>query len=220
MSSGEATKPLPRPALTLVALAAGLEALLILADGPLGLGQARRLAFAYGAFWPGLLRDWTPLYPGQTWAMFFTYAVLHGNFLHLVFNMLILVHLSRETSARVGPWGFLLFCAVSAAGGGAGYVVLSSNTQPMVGASGIVFGLFGATMFWEAQRRKADGLSLKPVLRLGLGLVLLNFVLWVLLQGMLAWHAHLGGFVAGLAAAWLATPSVHYRWRPPSNRHP
>lgn len=209
------TAALAPPVLAVVAVCAVIETVLTLSGGPSGTGGLRRTAFVYGAFWPGLLGGWEPVFPGQRVTMFLSHAFLHGGLLHMIFNMLVLVHLSRETVERVGNAGFALFFAVSAAGGAAAFWLLSSAPGPMVGASGAVFGLFGATMFWDWQRRRAAGAPVQPVLRMGLGLVVLNVILWVLVQGMLAWEAHLGGFLAGVGAAWLATPTLAHRWRGP-----
>jgi membrane associated rhomboid family serine protease len=125
----------------------------------------------------------------------------------MAFNMLILLHLGREAVARLGTPGFLLLFAVSSAGGGLAYWLLGDGETPMLGASGVVFGLFGATMWWDIQRRRAAGASLEPVLRLAGGLVLMNGLLWLLVSGMLAWQAHLGGFVGGMALAAIVTPA-------------
>jgi membrane associated rhomboid family serine protease len=204
---------LPPAVLAMVAVCAALEIVFTLTGGPSGDSALRRLAYVHGAFWPGLLQGWEPVFPGQRITMFLTYAVLHGGLMHMLFNMLILVHLSRETVARVGNAGFALFVAVTALGGSVAFWLISSATGPMVGASGVVFGLFGATMFWDWQRRRALGAPIQPVLRMALGLVVLNAILWVLVQGTLAWEAHLGGFLAGIAAAAIATPTLAHRYR-------
>lgn len=208
--------PAHSPAVLGVAgLCAVLEAAFTLLETPLfGLGEVRRQAILHGAFWPGLLAGWEPIFPGQKLTMFFSYAVLHAGLMHMIFNMLILLHLGRETVERLGHWGFLLLFAVSSAGGGAAFWLLSDAAGPMLGASGAVFGLFGATMFWDWQRRRVRGEPVQPVLRMGLGLVAMNVILWVMVGGFLAWEAHLGGFLAGLALARLATPTpAHHAGR-------
>lgn len=205
-----------RPApvvMAIVATCALIETVLTLSGGMAGSGTLRRGAFMLAGFWPGLLSGWDPIWPGQPALMFVTYALLHGGLMHMIFNMLILVHLSRETVARVGSWGFVLFFALTSAGGGAAFWLLSSNPGPMVGASGAVFGLFGATMFWDFQRRRALDAPLNPVWRLALGLVAMNVILYLMVGGYLAWQAHLGGFLAGWAAAWIATPTLTHRFR-------
>jgi len=205
------TAPSARPAPVLLVIA-GLCALFELAftltdAGALGLPRLRNAGILHGAFWPGLLGDWTPLFPGQRLTMLVSYAFVHGGLLHMAFNMLILLHLGREAVARLGTPGFLLLFAVSSAGGGLAYWLLGDGETPMLGASGVVFGLFGATMWWDIQRRRAAGASLEPVLRLAGGLVLMNGLLSLLVSGMLAWQAHLGGFVGGMALAAIVTPA-------------
>ena len=213
-------RPLPlsgRPApvvLAIAGLCAGLEIVFTLADLA-GYSDIRRAAIIYGAFWPQLLGDWQPVFPGQRVSMFLSYALLHGSFLHMLFNMLILLHLGRETVMRLGQAGFVLVFALCAIGGGAGFALLNGGSAPMLGASGAVFGLFGTSVFWELQVRRAHGASFEPVLRLVLGLVVMNVVLFFLVGGMLAWQAHLGGFVTGFILAWLVTPTLRHRWRRP-----
>ena len=199
--------------LGLIALCAVPEAVLTLTALPsLGL-NLRDWALVFGAFWPGLLRDWQPIYPGQPLAMFVTHAFLHGGLLHMVFNMIMLAHLGREGAARLGQGGFLLLYLLSAAGGGVAFWLLSSGDAPMVGASGAIFGLFGMTQWWDWQRRRAAGAPTGPVWRLAIGLVVMNVLLWLLVDGMLAWQAHLGGYVTGLVLAALVTPTLRHRAR-------
>jgi len=179
----------------------------------------RDVAMMYGAFWPRLLTDWSPVFQGQNISMFVTYAFLHGGFLHMLFNMLILLHLGRETVIRLGPKGFLLAFVITSAFGAGTYALLATSAAPMLGASGAVFGLFGTTLYWDFQRRRHLGASLEPVWRTLIGLVVMNVVLFFLVDGMLAWQAHLGGFLAGLALARVVTPTVSHGYRP-SLRNP
>jgi len=198
--------------LWLVALTCAPEILLTLGEsGLLGFERLRGVFLMYGAFWDGLLRGWEPVYPGQQVAMFFTYAALHGSFIHLLGNMVAVLALGGIVVARVGGGGFLLLYAVSVFTGGMGYALLSNADAPMVGASGAVFGLIGAWKFWEWQLRHHLGSPMRPLWRSLLGLAVLNVVLWLMLSGMLAWEAHLGGFVGGVLFAAIATPSLRYR---------
>ncbi|WP_227427162.1 rhomboid family intramembrane serine protease [Roseibaca sp. Y0-43] len=198
--------------LWLVALTCVPEILLTLGEtGLLGFERLRGVFLMYGAFWNGLLSGWEPVYPGQPIAMFFTHAFLHGSLLHLLGNMVAVLALGGIVVARVGPKGFLLLYAVSAFAGGAGFALLSNSETPMVGASGAVFGLIGAWKFWEWQLRHHLGSPMRPLWRSLVGLALLNVVLWLLMSGMLAWEAHLGGFVGGVLFAAIATPSLGHR---------
>jgi membrane associated rhomboid family serine protease len=183
-------------------LCTAVEVALQLADaGVLPVSRLRALAYEYGGFWPGLLRDWRPNFPGQSVAMFATYALLHAGLMHLAMNMVTLVSLGCEAVRRVGQVRFLLVYGLSALGGAVGFGLLAPTLRPMVGASGALFGLAGALAVWEWQARREEGLPVGPVLRFVLFLVLLNIGLWWAMQGQLAWETHLGGFLAGAAAA-------------------
>lgn len=177
------------------------ELLLSAADrGLVGSANWRPLAYQYGAFWVGLLHDWRPNYIGQPVAMFVTYAFLHGGFAHLAGNMLALVGLGTATLRRTGSGRFAIIYLVSAVGGGLGFGLLSTSVQPMVGASGALFGLAGALTCWEWLDRRATRQPLRPVFYTIAAYMALNLVLWALLAGQLAWETHLGGFIAGGAA--------------------
>lgn len=198
--------------LWLAALTAIPEIVLTLGEtGLLGFERLRGMFLMYGAFWNGLLTGWEPIYPGQPVTMFFTYAGLHGSLLHMLGNMVVVLALGGIVVARIGARGFLLLYAVSVFAGGLGFALLSSADAPMVGASGAVFGLIGAWKFWEWQLRHHLGSPMRPLWRSLVGLAVLNVVLWLLLSGMLAWEAHLGGFIGGVVFAAIATPTLRYR---------
>ncbi len=184
-----------------------IEATLQLADaGLIPVPRLRQTVYEYGGFWPGLLRDWRPNFPGQAAAMFLTHAVLHAGALHLAVNMVTLVSLGREVVRRAGQGRFLAVYALSVLGGGVGFGLLAPTLRPMVGASGALFGLAGALAAWEWTARRDEGLPQGPVVRFVLFLAGLNLVLWWAMRGQLAWETHLGGFVAGALAAWLLVP--------------
>lgn len=200
--------------LVIVAICAVMETVLTLASIPaIGLEALRGMAFMHGAFWVRLMSDWEPIFAVQPGAMYLTYAFLHGSFLHMLFNMLMLLHLGRESVARLGSYGFALLFAVTSIGGAVCFALLTTSDWPMLGASGVVFGLFGATGYWDFQRRRAIGASMKPVRSLLIGLVIMNVVLALMLQGSLAWQTHLGGFISGVVFAHVVTPTLRHRFR-------
>ncbi len=206
------TKANSRAVIWLVGLSCLPEIILTLIEAsPFAAGNLRGTALMLGAFWNGLLQGWEPVYPFQREAMFLTYAMLHGGLLHLIGNMIAVLALGGIAVARIGERGFLLLYAVTAIGGAAGFALLSSSEAPMVGASGAVFGLIGAWKFWEWQLRQHLGSSMRPLWRSLVGLALLNVILWLALSGLLAWEAHLGGFVAGVIFAAIVTPTMRYR---------
>ncbi|OWJ77755.1 rhomboid family intramembrane serine protease (plasmid) [Haematobacter massiliensis] len=164
----------------------------------------RLWAWQHGGFWTGLLGNWRPNYAAQPWLMFLTYGFLHGGVIHFGVNMLTLFSLAPPLVERMGQGRFLLLYMASMIGGGLGFALLSQSPQPMVGASGALFGLAGAVMALSWQYLRARGESLRPVIRSLLWLAGLNLVLWWAMSGMLAWETHLGGFVVGwLMGLWL-----------------
>lgn len=192
-----------------LAVAVALPELVVLgADlGLWGTVLWRPLSYQYGAFWAGLLHGWTPNYAVQPVTMFLTHAVLHSGPGHLIGNLLGILPLGRLAAERLGRAGFLLACLLIVLGGGLAFGLLSRSPQPMVGASGLVFGLAGIWAWGLVQDRRSEGRgvwgALWPFAAITLGLALFNLVSFVLLRGLLAWETHLGGYLAGvLCALW------------------
>lgn len=206
--------PLPRlvPRLPIViglviAACTLVEGALILGDfGMLGLPRLRQTAYEYAGFWPGLLGGWTPNYGTQPYAMFLSYAFLHTDIKHFVFNMITLYSLGGAVWDRVGTRGFLILYVAAILGGGLGFGLLADTLRPMVGASGGLFGLAGGILAWNYVDRFTESRQLWPIVWIILGLLFLNLALWWLMDGLLAWETHLGGFVFGWIAALLIDP--------------
>ena len=197
----------PPVLLALVALCVGIEAVLLLADyGFLTGTRLRAKAYEYAGFWPGLLHGWQPNYTSQPYLMFLTYAFLHGGVVHLIVNMITLVSLGRAVCDRVGGGGFLAVYAAAVLGGALIFGLLTRSTQPMVGASGGLFGLAGAVLAWNYIDRFNARRRLWPVARVILLLVALNLALWWAMDGLLAWQTHLGGFIGGWISALVINP--------------
>lgn len=162
----------------------------------------RGLAYQYGGFWRGLLDNWQPNYAAQPVVMFASYGFLHGGLTHLLLNMITLVSLGRFVIERVGQLRFAVIYALSLLGGAVGFAFLSTAVQPMVGASGALFGLAGVLTGWEYTARRLAREGIGPVLRVVVLLILLNLVMYWGMGGNLAWETHLGGFLAGWLAGW------------------
>lgn len=168
----------------------------------LGARRWRGLAYEYGGFWRGLLGSWQPNYTGQPVAMFASYGFLHGGIIHLLVNMITLISLGRLVIERVGQLRFAVIYAGALLGGAGGFTLLSDAVQPMVGASGALFGLAGVVIGWEYTARRLARERLGPVLRVIAVLIALNLVMYWAMDGSLAWETHLGGFIAGWVAGW------------------
>lgn len=197
----EAFQPPPRGLIALAAVIAAIEVLLSLADrGILGDGTLRARVYMAGAFWTELLHGGIPVFPLQPATMFVTHALLHGGLLHMAMNLAILLGLGRFSADRYGPGVVLPVFLAGAIAGGLAFGLLSEGPYPMVGASGAVFAFLGLWVVWDWRRHRAVGASTRPIwLRVGV-LAGLNLVFFFGLEGMVAWEAHLGGFLAGLAA--------------------
>jgi len=197
-------QPLPLGLILLAGFIALVEGVLSLADaGIIPDHSLRQRVYMAGAFWAELLRGEPPLFAWQPVTMFVSHAFLHGGLGHMVMNLAILLGLGKFVGERYGAGAILPVFLVSAVAGGAAFGLLASGTYPMVGASGAVFGFLGVWTVWDWRRHRAAGAPARPVVMRVAGLVLINLLLFIGLQGMLAWEAHLGGFLAGLAAGCL-----------------
>lgn len=191
--------------LSVIATCAIVEAGLLASDlGLLDSAGIRALAFDYAGFWPGLLDGWQPRYSGQAVLMFFTYGFLHGGPIHFIVNILALLSLGTLVERRIGTARYIVLYLASLLGGATAYGLLATMLNPMVGASGALFGLAGSLAYWDLAERLARRKTIQPVVRFGILLVILNVVLWWSMRGQLAWEAHLGGILTGgaLAALW------------------
>ena len=192
----------------LIALCVLVE--LVLQAGDFGLfgnqPRFRQTVYEYGGFWQGLLGNWSANFPLQPYVMFLSYGFLHSGLVHLGVNMITLFSLGRALTNRIGPLPFAALYGVSILGGAGGYALLSDSFRPMVGASGALFGLAGAILAWEYVDRYTMRDRLWPVARAVLFLVGLNIALYFAMDRLLAWQAHLGGFVTGWVMAMLIDP--------------
>jgi membrane associated rhomboid family serine protease len=128
--------------------------------------------------------------PGQ-WYRLLTSAFLHEAVAHIGLNMLALWWVGGPMESMLGRTRYLALYLVSALGGSAA-VMLFPGMSITYGASGAIFGLFGATAVFVRRMRY----DMRPVLFL-LALNLLFTFTW----GGISWQAHLGGLAAGVPTA-------------------
>ncbi|MEN2738613.1 rhomboid family intramembrane serine protease [Microbacterium sp. X-17] len=132
-----------------------------------------------------------PGVPFEPWRIL-TMTLVHASFWHLALNMLALWMLGRILEPLVGHARFLVLYLLSAIGGSVAMALLAPGTSA-VGASGAIFGLFGALIIIG---RHIGAEITGIVIILGINLAI-GF-----LPGMnVAWQAHVGGLVAGALAA-------------------
>lgn len=126
------------------------------------------------------------------WYRIFTVALVHGSFLHLGFNMYAFLVLGNPLEYAFGKNKLLLIFLISLITGSAASLWLNPVNQPSVGASGALFGLFGA---FAVVGRKI-GADVKSVLVI----IGINFALGFVIPNV-DWHAHLGGLIGGVISA-------------------
>lgn len=199
------------PVILVIVIACCVVELLINAAMLLGLPASRYLAFGFGAFWSDLLWGAKPLYPGQPLLMFATYGFLHSGLLHLGMNMLSLVALAPQLGMVFDGRRLALIYAVSQLAAAGLFAVMAPTAGPMIGASGAVFGMAGALIGFAARRSLQRSLPMGPLLRSAGMILLLNLGLTLMVPSI-AWEAHLGGALAGLA---MGLAQARSGWRRP-----
>lgn len=145
------------------------------------------------------------------WAVLtvFSYAFLHGGWLHLLLNGAVFLGLGNALVRAIGVARFLVTFFVTAAAGALVFQLLSTLPGPLVGASGSLFGFLGMITAWQELALRRMGLSRAVIWKRIFGLVLLNVILAIGLigiGGLLAWQAHLGGWIAGWLLAYAFPP--------------
>ncbi|WP_327324810.1 rhomboid family intramembrane serine protease [Streptomyces sp. NBC_01210] len=126
------------------------------------------------------------------WYRLFTSMFLHQQVWHIAFNMLGLWWLGGPLEQALGRVRYLALYLLSGLAGSAFTYLIASPNQASLGASGAIFGLLGAT----AVLMRRLNYDMRPVIAL-LALNLLFTFTW----SGIAWEAHVGGLIAGIAIA-------------------
>ena len=130
---------------------------------------------------------------GRWWTLL-TAIYLHGNVLHILFNVLWIRQLGPAVEQLYGPSRLVVIFTVA---GVTGFMASNLLGLPLtIGASGSIFGLLGAMVAFGQKRGGTFGAM---ILRQYGQWALLMFVLGFLMQGVNN-IAHAGGFVGGFAA--------------------
>lgn len=132
---------------------------------------------------------------------FLTGALLHSpsRIFHIAFNMYALWIVGSQLEFLLGRWRFLVLYVLSALGGNVMVLLLASPMEPSwrtatIGASGAVFGLFGALL---PVLKRLGGESKSILIIIGLNVVI-GFVI-----PNISWQGHFGGLLTGVLLAWL-----------------
>ncbi|MFD6287468.1 rhomboid family intramembrane serine protease [Streptomyces sp. NPDC060205] len=139
------------------------------------------------AFVP-VLGDVEGVAEGQ-WYRMVTAMFLHGSYLHIAFNMLSLWWIGGPLEAALGRARYLALYVSSGLAGSALTYLIAEPNQPSLGASGAIFGLFGAT----AILMRRLNYDMRPVI----ALLVINLI-FTFGWPNIAWEAHVGGLVGGV----------------------
>lgn len=144
---------------------------------------------------------------GQYWrilaAMF-----LHENLLHVALNMLSLFFIGRVVEIFYGSWRYLLIYFIGGIVGG--LTALFIDPTPVVGASGAIFGVFGALGMFYFLNRHTLGMYSRGAISNWVFWLVLNLV-WGFSAGGISMTDHIGGLVGGLILGWLLLPKTGRR---------
>ena len=191
------------PVVTLVLIASNI---LIYFFGLAAQGDMASLYINYGLVPVNLVHSPVTYYPTVYSSMF-----LHSGFWHVAGNMLYLWIFGNNIEDHLGTFRFILFYLICGTLAAFGHIATDMDSHiPMVGASGAISGILGAYLVLYPFAK------IKTLVFLGFFITIIRipaFVLlafWILLQllnsmaagaegGGVAWFAHIGGFIAGMA---------------------
>ena len=119
---------------------------------------------------------------------------------HIIFNMWALILVGPALERLLGHLRFLSLYLLSALGGSVLFYLLAPASEVALGASGAIFGLFGA-YFVVSRRLRLDTRGIVI-------LIVLNLVISFAFSSAIAWQAHVGGLITGslIAAAYAYAP--------------
>ncbi|EFL33423.1 rhomboid family protein [Streptomyces viridochromogenes DSM 40736] len=127
---------------------------------------------------------------GGEWYRMVTSMFTHQEIWHIAFNMLSLWWLGGPLEAALGRVRYLALYLVSGLAGSALAYLLASPNTATLGASGAIFGLFGAT----AVLMRRLNYDMRPII----ALLAINLIFTFSPGFNISWQAHIGGLVAGV----------------------
>jgi membrane associated rhomboid family serine protease len=167
----------------------GVNLLLFLVQQILGDTFTDRFDLIGRAWVPELGTSLQGVAEGQ-WYRLVTSMFLHGSVTHILFNMLSLWWIGGPLEAALGRARYLTLYFASGLAGSALTYLLAAPNQPSLGASGAIFGLFGATGVLMRRLRY----DMRPLIIL----LVINLIFTFSPMFNIAWEAHVGGLVGGV----------------------
>ena len=131
---------------------------------------------------------------GQIWRLL-TYAFIHAGFIHLLCNLYSLYVIGPQVESKFGKVRFILIYIISAISGG----LLSAGitNYVSVGASGAIFGVLGALLYFGMRFRLYLKESIKNQI---LPVIIINILIGFMISGIDN-ACHIGGLIGGFLAA-------------------
>lgn len=154
-----------------------------------GMGYDTYTLVKYGANFSGLVRN------GELYRLV-TYMFLHAGIVHIGLNMYSLYIVGPRVEDFFGKWKYALIYFISGICGG----LLSIGVTPdvvSVGASGAIFGLFGALIYFGYNYRGYIGAMIRSQV---VPIVIYNLFMGLFIPGIDMW-GHVGGLIGGILTA-------------------
>ena len=152
-----------------------------------GMGNDTKTLILYGANVGNYVRD------GQVWRLI-SHMFLHIGLMHIFFNMYSLYYVGTRVEDFYGKWKYLLIYFISGISGGLLSIAMHDGNVVSVGASGAIFGLFGALLCFGYNYRGYIGSMIKSQI---LPIVIYNLLLGFFIPGVDMW-GHIGGLLGGI----------------------
>lgn len=168
------------------------------------------MTFQYGFIPYELINttELTPQIPASIYLTPFTSMFMHGGFMHLIGNMLVLWIYGNNIEDYFGPVKFIIFYLLSGLAAIGLYTLFGPNSEiPLIGASGAIAGLMGGYMILHPRAKitvliifffiQFVHLPAKIVLGIWFAMQLFMSLTGSSTGGGVAWMAHIGGFIFG-----------------------
>jgi rhomboid protease GluP len=148
-----------------------------------------------------------PLIQAGEWWRFFTPIFLHVGFLHLLMNTFALYYLGMTVERLYGSWRFFFIYLIAGFFGTLGSFLFTTSLS--AGASGAIFGLFGALLYFGTVYRH---LFFQTIGTNIIGLIIINLLFGMMVPGIDN-AGHIGGLIGGFLAAGIVHLPNHLDWK-------
>jgi len=143
-----------------------------------------------------LVNGYFPGVSNGQWYRILTVALTHAGWLHLAFNMLALWTIGTPVEQYLGKVRYAVLFISSLVGASLASLYFGPQNIYAVGASGAIYGLFGA-LFVIGRKSGANYQNIS-------GIILINLLMTFVIPGI-DWRAHVGGLITGAFIAYPLT---------------